>query len=263
MNILITGSSSGIGFSTGVELVKKGCFVYFTVHRYSQVITTVNKLSSLNIGNIGKNYEVFKLDITLESDRNKLFDLDIDCLINNAAIGIGGSILDLNVSKIKDNFEVNVFSTVEMIQTYAASLFLNNKRGRVIVVSSLAGLIPLPFMGSYCATKASLITLMTSLRRELSLVESNLEICLIEPGIYVTGFNEVMIDNKEEISIFGDIYPRITYYQKLLFKIFGKKDLKSISRKIVKATISRKNKFIYRAPFTQVLSAKIYMLLFK
>lgn len=260
MKILITGSSSGIGFDTAIKLLELGNFVYLTVHRKTQVAKVENKLKDLGIMN---NYMVFKLDITIENDRRKLYDLDIDCLINNAAVGTGGSILDLEVAEIKKNFEVNVFSTIEMIQTYAASLLLKNKKGRIIVLSSLAGLIPITFMGSYCATKASLITLITTLRRELHLIDSNLEICLIEPGIYVTGFNEVMIDNKPDKSIFYKIYPKVSYYQKILFKAFGKKNLNSITKKIVKATISKKSKFLYRGPFSQVVVAKVYMLLFK
>ena len=174
--------------------------------------------------------------------------------------------MDLPISRIKENFEVNVFSTIEMIQTYAASLFLQKKKGRVIVVSSLAGIIPLPFMGVYSATKSSLITLTTSLRRELSFIKSELEVCLIEPGIYRTGFNEVMIDNKDfvdEKSIFSDIYSDVYKWQRFLFKRMGKTNLDSISRKIVKAVTDKKVKFLYRAPFSQVLGAKLYMLLFK
>ena len=45
MKILITGSASGIGFDTGVELIKKGHFIYFTVHREKQIKTVINKLN--------------------------------------------------------------------------------------------------------------------------------------------------------------------------------------------------------------------------
>ena len=260
MKILITGSSSGIGFDTGLKLLDLGNFVYFTVHRKSQVTKVEGKLKDLGMYD---NFSVFKLDITIESDRKKLYDLDIDCLINNAAIGIGGSILDLDTNIIKRNFEVNIFSTVEMIQTYAASLLLKNKGGKIIVVSSLAGLIPIPFMGSYCATKAALITLITTLRQELKLIDLNVDICLIEPGIYITGFNEVMIDNKPDKSFFSGIYSKVSCYQKIVFKFFGRKNLNTITKQIVKATISTKPSFLYRAPFFQVLSTKFYMFLFK
>ena len=260
MNILITGSRSGIGLNTGIELLKRGHYIYFTVHRNTQVKTLLDKLKELNIST---NYSVFKLDITDEKDRNQLYDLDIDVLINNASIGVGGSILDLDIKKIRENFEVNLFSNIEMIKTYHSSLNVNNKKGRVLVLSSLAGIISLPFMGSYCSTKASLISLVTSLKRELSLIDANLDIALIEPGIYVTGFNEAMIDNKCDSSLFNNIYHKVTYYKKKLFKIFGRKDLASITKKIVKAVECKKLRLKYRAPFIQVLCTKLYMMIFK
>lgn len=263
MNILITGGTSGIGFDAGINLAKIGHFVYLTTHYSNQVASVKEKVRKLGLD---KKMECFCLDITKEADRRKIFDLDIDCLINNAAIGIGGSVLDLDIEKVKNNFEVNVFSTMEMIQTYAASLFLKKKKGRVVVVSSLAGIIPLPFMGSYSATKSALITLTTAFNRELSFIKSELEVCLIEPGIYLTGFNEVMIDNKEistKESVFNNIYPSVSYYQKKLFNTFGKKDTSRISKKIVSAATSKHPKFLYRAPFFQVVGAKLYMLLFK
>lgn len=263
MNVLITGGTSGIGFSTGIMLAEKGNFVYLTTHKKSQITYLEEKVKLMGLSDLIK---CFCLDITKEADRKKLYELDIDCLINNAAIGVGGSILDLPISRIKENFEVNVFATIEMIQTYAASLFLTKKRGRVIVVSSLAGIIPLPFMGVYSATKSSLITFMTCLKKELSFIKSELDVCLIEPGIYRTGFNEVMIDNKdfiEEQSNFKDIYPEVDKWQRFLFKRIGKANLDSISSKIVRAAIDKNMKFLYRAPFSQVLGAKLYMLLFK
>lgn len=260
MNILITGSRSGIGFSTGITLLKRGHYVYFTVHRKTQVKTLVEKLKKLNISN---KYSVFKLDITKKKDREQLYDLDIDVLINNASIGVGGSILDLDIEHIKENFEVNVFSNIEMIQTYATQRLLNNKKARILVLSSLAGIIPLPFMGSYCSTKAALISLVTSLKRELSLISTNLDIALIEPGMYLTGFNEVMIDNKNASLVFDNIYSKVTLCQKRIFKILSKKKLTSITKKIVKAVECKKLGLKYRAPFIQVLGAKIYMLLFK
>lgn len=263
MKILITGGASGIGFHTGILLARRGHFVYLTTHLESQLVSLEEKIRLLGLESF---IQCFCLDITKETDRKKLFQLDIDCLVNNAAIGIGGSILDLPISKIKENFDVNVFSTLEMIQTYAASLFLQNKKGRCIVISSLAGIVPLPFMSSYCATKASLLTFVTALRRELSFMDSNLEVCLVEPGIYRTGFNKVMIDNKDcvqDASYFASIYPSVTKLQNQLFELCGKKDLDSISDQIMKAITSKHPHFLYRAPFLQVVGAKIYALLFQ
>lgn len=263
MNILITGAASGIGFDVACQLARNGNLVYATVRTEHQVIVTKKKVHEFGFDS---QILVFKLDITVEEDRKKLYWLDIDCLINNAAIGFGGSLLDLPVSKIRENFEVNVFSTIEMIQTYAGHLFLTKKPGKVIIMSSLAGLIPLPFMSTYCATKASLLTFATALRNELWLLGSSLTVKLVEPGIYLTGFNQVMIDNKVEVKCLSDrvnLMSNITKGQSLLFQTLGRKRTDSIVRKIVKATNDSSHRLLYRAPFLQVLGAKLYMLLWK
>ncbi|MDD6224416.1 MAG: SDR family NAD(P)-dependent oxidoreductase [bacterium] len=262
MIVLITGAASGIGFQVGKKLAEMGHFVYLTVHYEYELEPLHEKLSSYSFRNP---VQCFVLDISNPSDRRKIHDLNVDCLINNAAIGIGGSIMDLPVDQLRKNFEINVFSTIEMIQEYAASLFLRKKKGRCLVVSSMAGIIPLPFMGSYCATKSSLITLMYTLKQELSLIQSDLTVCLIEPGIYQTGFNEWMINNKPicHDHFFGLSYHDIDHYQKLFFNVFSKKKLDSIIRKIVTACVSPHPRFLYRAPISQIIGAKLYMLLFK
>ena len=60
-------------------------------------------------------------------------------------------------------------------------------------MSSLIGLMPLKFLGVYSATKASIIHLTTTLKEELKLLDTNIKVVLIEPGMYHTGFNQVML----------------------------------------------------------------------
>ncbi len=264
MKILITGAASGIGFKTAIGLARKGHFVYVGVHLESQVEVVKEHV---RLQNLERQISVIFFDITDEKCRRKIFDLDVDCLINNAAIGVGGALLDLPVTAIRHNFEVNVFSTIELIQLYTASLFLKKKKGRVVTIASLAGLVPLPFMSTYCATKASLITFITALRREVTILGIDLSIKLIEPGIYATGFNEVMIDNYEKYikkdAYFSSLYPQISRKQRIFFRFLSKKDLTSIEKKIVTSCLSDSKKFIYRAPILQVLGAKLYLLFFK
>ncbi len=261
MKILITGARSNIGFETGLRLAKLNHFVYFTVHHESELKTLEEKLRKKGIT---KNIKCFKMDITNEEDRKIITNLEIDCLINNAAIGIGGSLLDLPIAKLKENFEVNVFSTIRLTQIYAAHLFATKRPGKIIFMSSIAGLIPISFLGSYSATKASLITLATTLRRELRLITKDIKVKLIEPGIYNTGFNDVMIENKLNLksTYFKDL-ENITLKQKKLFRLIGKNNLNSICEKIVEAVLDNSNHLIYRAPFSQVIMTKLYLLLFK
>ena len=257
MKILITGATSGIGFKTGIELIKKGHFVYFTTHREKQIITIKNKLKELELL---RNASVFKLDITSSNDRKLIYNLDIDVLICNAAVGYGGSILDISVSTLEKNFDVNVFSNIKLIQMYLEHLFLTKKLGNVIVISSIASMIPIPFLGSYSSSKAALSSLITCLRNELKLINQDIKIKLIEPGIYNTGFNDVMIENKNKSKYFADINEEITRIERKLFYIFGSNNLNSISKKIIKAIESDSNKFIYSAPLIQKLIAKFYIL---
>lgn len=124
MKIFITGATSGIGFVTAVKLAKLGHYVYIGVHRENQVKPCLEKIRSYGLE---EKISVLVFDITDEKSRHQIFDLDIDCLINNAALGVGGALLDLSVDAIRYNFEVNVFSTIELIQLYTASLFLKKK----------------------------------------------------------------------------------------------------------------------------------------
>ena len=261
MKVLITGAASNIGFSTAISLAKLDNYVYLTVHHEYEIEKVLDKVKELRLEN---NIECFKLDITLESDRKKIRNLDIDCLINNAAIGIGGSMVEIPIDLMKENFDVNVFSTLRLTQIYLAHLIAEGKSGKVVFMSSIAGIIPISFLGSYCATKASLIMIATNLRKEVRLLNKDIKVKLIEPGIYNTGFNDIMIENKLERNntYFNDL-ESITLKQKKLFELIGHDNLESITRKIVEAVLDDSNKLLYRAPLSQVIMTKLYMLLFK
>lgn len=255
MKVLITGATSGIGLATGINLIQRGHFVYFTVHQEEQIQTVVEHLKELDLL---ENASVFQLDITKEDDRKLIYDLDIDCLICNAAVGYGGSVLDIPISSLEDNFKVNVFLNIKLIQMYCGHLFLEKKKGKVVVMSSLAGIIPIPFLGSYCATKASLISLTTCLKKELKLITDDIKVKLIEPGIFNTGFNDVMIENKEKSIYFQDLEPELTTIEKKLFYLVGHDNTGCIVRKIIKAVESDSNRLVYSAPFFQKLGVRVY-----
>lgn len=260
MNVLITGATSGIGFALTKKLIKNGHYVYLCVHNKNEVLGAINKLKEIDYND---RVSVMKLDITKKEDRNLITKLDIDCLVNQAGIGIGGSLLNLSVSKIRKNFEVNFFGTLELTKLYIETR--KNKKGKVLITSSLAGIIPIPFLGSYCATKAALISFFTAFKAELKKTNLDLKIKLIEPGAYYTGFNEYMIENKEILDnfVYKEDIESINNKQKIMFSLVQKRKLNSIVNKMVKAIESNNNKLIYRAPFWQVLGAKLYMLLFK
>ena len=255
MKILITGATSGIGFDTGVELIKRGHFVYFTVHRELQVKTVIDKLKELDLL---EKASVFQLDITSHEDRKLIYDLDIDCLVVNGSVGYGGSVLDIPISSLKKNYEVNVFSNIKLIQMYCGHLFLEKKKGKVVVISSIASIYPIPFLGSYCSTKASLSSLTTCLKKELNLITDDINVKLIELGIFNTGFNDVMIENRNDSVYFENLEPSLTEIERGIFNIFGHNSNKGAVNLIIKAVESCSNKLVYSGPFFQKWMARFY-----
>lgn len=255
--ILVTGARSGIANSLIERIKNKKILIYITVHTKKELIRVKEKYKNY------KNIKCFKLDITSENDRKFLENLDIDILINIAGIGYGGSISEIPMDLVRENFETNVFSSFEIVQMVIKKMIQKNS-GKIIIMSSLIGLMPLKFLGVYSATKASIIHLTTTLKDELKLLNTNIKIVLIEPGMYHTGFNQVMLENKydwmSEKSYFKEELDLIRKKENIFFNLFEKKKLNSIVSKIEKSVLEENPKFIYRAPLLQVIGVKLYQL---
>lgn len=262
MKILITGARSGIAFLTGITLAYRGHFVYMTTHTKEEATKLKEIVDFMNL-----KVMVFKLDILDEEDRKLINTLDIDVLINNASIGVGGSILDLPIEKVKENFEVNYFSSYDIVRRIGNRMIKNNKDGKIIIMSSTAGIIPIPFLGTYCSTKSAISTMATSLRRELKTLKSKVKVVLIEPGAYKTGFNQVMIDdidkNMDIDSVFYNDKEKINIYLHKMFDLIEKKELDSIVVKIIEAVECKNPKTKYRAPLLQRIMTRIYLIFAK
>lgn len=256
MNILITGARSGIGYDLGIKLASNNNFVYMGVKNEIEKEMLIRNIPIRLIDKI----KVIKLDITNEEDRLIIDRLDIDCLVNQAGIGIGGSLVELPISEIRKNFEVNFFSTFRLTQIYINNRIKLNKSGKVLITSSIAGVMALPYLGSYCATKSAISTMSICLNKELKSRKIDVQIKLIEPGAYKTGFNQVMINNKEK---YMDNVEEINKKQEMLFNLIEKKSTDSIVNKMYNAIMSKNSRLIYRSPFIQGLGAKIYFLLFR
>ena len=255
--ILFTGARSGIAKSTIDRIIDKDFYIYVTVHTSSQLEIVKEKYKE------NKNVECLKLDVNSKKDRKILDKLDIDILVSNAAIGEGGSMAEINIDKVRKNFETNVFNNYEVIQIVLKNMLKKNK-GKIIVISSLAGIYPIKFLGSYCASKASLIKMTECLKKEIALLNKNIKICLVEPGIYKTGFNELMFNNKYDWmnveTLFKSEIETIQNQENFMLNYIARKSNKTISKKIEQAISSNSSKFLYRAPLSQVIAIKLYSL---
>ncbi len=254
MKVLITGAAGGIGYLTALTLAQRNHIVYLTCHTKKQAKVVEKKISGK------KNIKVIKIDITKEEDRKKVLDLKVDCLYNHAGIALGGSIIEADLDDVRYNFEVNVFSSFRLLQLVLRQMVDNNK-GRIVVMSSLAGSIPIPFAGVYSATKASITSIVKALQKELFLIKTNVKVVLIEPGLYHTGFNQLFLDNKyNDGKYFKDIKKELRKIERFLVNIGEKKKLDSIVIKIVRAIEDKTPKSTYKAPLMQSMFVRIYNL---
>ena len=247
--VLITWCGSGIGKDAAVALARRGQRVIATT-RTAASAKEINTLASSQELSI----ESFKLDVTLPEDREKIVDYDIYVLVNNAGIGESGSLSEINVSKIRNNFEVNVFGPFELTQL-ALKNMMKKDSGTVIFIGSLVGRIAFPFLGPYCMTKFALSGGADSLRQELRKVTKNVHVSIVELGGYHTGFNQKNISRKYEWmgkeSYFNEVIEDIRSQEERFFSRTELKSTKTAVASIVKAAEAGKPKFRYVTPWWQ------------
>lgn len=179
--IAITGAGSGIGRGAAVALARKGRQVLATVQNEEQA----QELRALGEANL----RVEKIDLLDASDRAKLAAEPIDVLINNAAISETGPIAEQPLDLVRAVFETNVFATLTLTQAVVRAMVARG-RGRVIFMSSMTGLMPIPYVGAYCASKHALEAIASCMNTELK--PHGVEVLTFQPGPYKTGFNDRM-----------------------------------------------------------------------
>ena len=220
-NILITGARSGMIYPV-IQKLKEKNHIYVSVHTESE-LKSIKRLYKDD-----KNIECLKLDITQDL--------------------------------VKDNFEVNVFSNLKLMQRVSQKMIKKGK-GRIVIISSLTSKMPIPFLGSYSGTKAALSVFARCLHYESMLFSSKIDIVLVEPGLYRTGFNKLAFDKKYDFmdynSFFSNQIEFIRKCENVYLWLFEKRKLYSIARKIYEAITVSKPHFRYSAPMSHNLFSKI------
>lgn len=186
--ILITGAGSGFGEGIAFKLAElTDLSVIATTENYAQIFRLEQKAQKLNLSNI--TFE--KLDVTNSGDREKVPEWDVDILLNNAGISEGGSVLDIPASAIERQFQTNVVGPIALTQI-AARRMIRRKSGRIIFMSSVAGLTVDPFSGAYSASKHAVEAFAEALYKETR--PFNIDVITINPGPFLTGFNDRMFE---------------------------------------------------------------------
>ena len=179
---LITGAGTGFGKEIALRLAEAEEEVIAGVEIMSEVSALILEAQERKI-----DLRVEKLDITDPVDRERAGTWDVDVLLNNAGISLGGSLVDIPESVLRYQFEVNVFGTIFLTQQIAREM-VKKRCGKIVFVTSVHGLVADPISGPYCGTKFALEAFAESLSYELQ--EFNVEVAVINPGPYLTGFND-------------------------------------------------------------------------
>ena len=191
--VVITGASSGIGYSTAKILASKGAKLVVGARR-------VEKLEELQkqITEEGGEIIISKLDVTKKSECDSLVNDGIkkwgriDVLINNAGLMPLSFVKNLKIDEWERMIDVNIKGVLYCTAAVLPNM-LENGTGHIINISSVAGRIVFPAGSVYCATKHAVTAFSEGLRQELS-PRKNIRVTSIEPGVVETELNNSITD---------------------------------------------------------------------
>ncbi len=204
-SVIVTGASSGIGKATVIKLIQSGYQVFGLARRFDKL---VNLFSSELVSKENKKEDLYipiEFDITKPETFNNVLDIIISTtanentvygLVNNAGYVEPGAIEDISMNNLRSQFETNFFGLVGFTKKVLPLMMIRRNEGerggggRIVNVSSFAGLISLPLIGAYSATKFALEAVSDALRIEVW--NKNIKIITINPGVIETDIYDVL-----------------------------------------------------------------------
>ena len=181
--VLITGTSSGFGRASAEHLCRRGYRVYGTSRNEKAADGSEHTVD----GN--SSFRTIPMDVRQNASVQKGIEYilsredHLDVVINNAGYALAGAVEDCSLEEVKNQMETNFFGTWRVCQAVLPQL-RKQGYGTIINISSLAGLIALPFQAAYCASKFAVEALTETLRLEVK--PFGIKVCLIEPGDFKT-----------------------------------------------------------------------------
>lgn len=206
-SILITGCSSGIGLKAAEILHQKGYRVFATVRKQADL----HKLASLGL-------DAMLLDL---ADSQSIYHAvntilgktggTLDALFNNAGFVQAGAVEDLTREMIREQFETNVFGTMELTNLILP-IMRRQGHGRIIQNTSILGIITMPYRGAYSASKFALEGFSHTLRQELR--NTNIFVSMIAPGpihseLRHNAHHHYQAHLREKPSVHQDVYQKM------------------------------------------------------
>jgi len=189
-SVWITGASSGIGEALAEEFAAKGATLILSARGEEALQAVKRRCDEINSG-AAKNL-VLPLDLTDESallskvEQVMKFAGSVDVLINNAGISQRSSCLNTEMSTYRTIFEVDVFGQIALTKL-VLPLMIEQGDGHIVVTSSVAGKLGVPFRTGYCAAKHAVMGFFDALRTEVQ--QHNIRVSTITPGYIQTNIS--------------------------------------------------------------------------
>jgi NAD(P)-dependent dehydrogenase (short-subunit alcohol dehydrogenase family) len=191
-NIVITGVSTGIGYATTAEFLRRGYHVFGSVRRQDTADSLQEEFGSAFTPLLFDVADQEAIGKGVKKVHDNIGDNGLTALVNNAGIVIPGPLMYMPLIDFRAQFEVNLFGLLDVTQQFLPLLGAGKESpfppGRIVNISSVSGKIAYPFLGAYAATKHGLEALSDALRRELMLF--GIDVILIEPGTTATPIKE-------------------------------------------------------------------------
>lgn len=208
----ITGVSSGIGKSTAIKFLEHGFYVFGSVRNQNDALDLEDKYPKTFHKLIFDITDYYSVDKAMEDVYRKLEQKGLDVLVNNAGIAKYGPMQHVEIDELRNQFEINVFATVNITQKLLPKLgaYKGSKhRGKLFVISSSAGIMTRPMLGPYSSSKHAIEAIFDAYRRELMMY--GIDVVIIEPGPIKTDIWSKAKDEKNpyEHTEYKDIFAHL------------------------------------------------------
>ncbi len=186
--VVVTGASSGIGRGCVKVLIQKGFHVFGSVRKQADADSLLKEFGDKVTPLIFEATDVAAVKEAADKVKSIVGDTILSGLVNNAGVAVTGPMMHMPIDEFRYQMEVNTVGPIITIQAFLPLLGAVNppveNPGRIINITSMAGVRAAPFFGPYSASKHALEAISGSLRQELMLY--GVDVIIIGPGAVAT-----------------------------------------------------------------------------
>ncbi len=186
--VVVTGASSGIGRGCVDVLIKKGFHVFGSVRKQIDADSLLKEFGDKVTPLIFEATDVAAVKEAADTVKSIVGDNTLSGLVNNAGVAVTGPMMHIPIEEFRYQMEINTVGPIIAIQAFLPLLGAVNppveNPGRIINITSMAGVRAAPFFGPYSASKHALEAISGSLRQELMLY--GVDVIIIGPGAVAT-----------------------------------------------------------------------------